>query len=92
MRMLPAALASDAAGVDGAIKAGARALVIKAESAAQAVELAGKAPRSMIVIGWVEGGDADAVRALAGKVDAAVVPAAVHAAKGFAELVTEVDP
>lgn len=92
MRMLPAALATDAAGVDGAIKSGARALVIKAESAATVVELAAKAPRGMVLIGWVEGGDAEAVRALAGKVDAAVVPAAVHAHKSFAELVAEVDP
>ncbi len=37
-------------------------------------------------------GDADAVRALAGKVDAAVVPPGVHASAGFAELVAEVDP
>ena len=44
------------------------------------------------MVGLVEDADADAIRALLGKVDAAVVPAAVHASPSFAELVAEVDP
>lgn len=92
MRMLPLALASDAAGVEGAVKTGARAVLIRAASAAEIVALAGKAPKGMTVIGYVDGADADAIRALAGKVDAAVVPPALHASPAFAELVAEVDP
>jgi hypothetical protein len=92
MRMLPMALATDAASVEGGVKAGARALLIRAASAEAIVELAALAPRSMTLVGFVEGGDADAIRALAGKVDAAVVPRGVHASPAFAELVAEVDP
>lgn len=92
MRMLPLALAKDAAGVEGAVKAGARAVLIRAASADEVVTLAGGAPRSVTVIGLVEGADADAIRALAGKVDAAVVPPSVHGSPDFADLVAEVDP
>ena len=46
----------------------------------------------MTLVAHVEGADAAALRALAGHVDAAVVPPAVHAAPSFAELVSEVDP
>ncbi|MFT3776448.1 MAG: hypothetical protein QM820_64735 [Minicystis sp.] len=92
MRMLPLALANDAAGIEGAMKAGARAILIRAASAEVVVDLAGRAPRSLILVGLVENADADAIRALSGKVDAAVVPASVHAAPSFADLVAEVDP
>jgi hypothetical protein len=92
MRMLPIALAVDAASLDAAVKAGARAILLQATSAADVVELAGRAPRGVTLVGHVEGADADALRALAGKVDAAVVPPAVHTARGFAELVADVDP
>jgi hypothetical protein len=91
-RMAPIALAASATDVEGAVKAGARAVLIRAGSAAELLDLAGRAPRSMIVVGLVEGADADAIRALAGKVDAAVVPPAVHASPSFSELVAEVDP
>jgi hypothetical protein len=91
-RMAPIALAIDAAGLDGAIKSGAKAVLIRAASAAELLALAAGAPRSMIVVGHVEGADADAIRALAGKVDAAVVPPSVHASPSFSELVAEVDP
>jgi indole-3-glycerol phosphate synthase len=92
MRVLAVALAVDGPSVDAAVKAGARAILLRAASAAEVVELAAKAPRGVTLVGHVEAGDADAVRALAGKVDAAVVPPEVHAAAGFAELVAEVDP
>ena len=90
--MLPLALAGDAAGVEGAVKAGARALLIRAASAAAVVELAGLAPKGLVLVGLVEGADPDAIRALCGKVDAAIVPPSVHAAPSFADLVAEVDP
>jgi hypothetical protein len=92
MRMLPLALATDAAGVEAAVKAGARAILLRVPSAGLAVELAARAPRGVTLVGHVEGADADAIRALAGKVDAAVVPASLHSAKEFADLVAEVDP
>ncbi|APR86338.1 Hypothetical protein A7982_11687 [Minicystis rosea] len=92
MRMLPLALAGDAAGIEGAVKAGARALVIRAATAATVIELSAALPKSLVLVGHVEGADADAIRALAGKVDAAIVPPSVHAASSFADLVAEVDP
>ena len=92
MRMVPIALAADAAGVDAAVKLGARAILIRVGSAEAAVELAARAPRGLTLVAQVEGLDADGLRALQGKVDAAVVPPALHASRGFAELVAEVDP
>ena len=92
MRMVPLALAADAAGVEAAVKVGARAILIRAASAEVAIELAAKAPRALTLVAQVEGLDADGLRALHGKVDAAIVPPALHASRGFAELVAEVDP
>jgi indole-3-glycerol phosphate synthase len=92
MRMLPLALATDQAGLEAAVKAGARAILLRTASADALLELAARAPRGVTLVGHVEAADADALRALAGKVDAAVVPPALHAAASFAELVAEVDP
>jgi hypothetical protein len=93
MRMLPLALAVDAPSLEAAGKAGARAILLQAGSAAELIELAARAPRAGVtLVGYVQDGGPDAVRALAGKLDAAVVPPSVHAAAGFAELVAEVDP
>jgi indole-3-glycerol phosphate synthase len=92
MRMLPLALARDAAGLDAAMKAGARAILLRAATAAEVLELAARAPRNVTLVGHVEEADAAALRALVGKVDAAVVPASLHAGAAFAELVAEVDP
>lgn len=102
MRMLPLALARTEAEVEAAMKAGARAVVLRASTSAEVLALAQKAPRGVTLVADVaaqEGAaragsaaDADALRALAGKVDSAVVPPAVHASDGFADLVAEVDP
>jgi hypothetical protein len=95
MRMLPIALVGDAAGLEAAVKAGARAILLRAGSAEAVLELAARVPRGVTLVGHVdheERADADALRALAGKVDAAVVPPALHAAADFAALVAEVDP
>jgi len=91
-RMLPLALASDAAGVDAAVKAGARVLLLRAPSAGELCALAAAAPRTMTLVAAIEGADAAAIRALMGHVDAAIVPADVHTAPDFAALVAEVDP
>jgi hypothetical protein len=92
MRMLPVALAVDAPSLEAAVKAGARAVLLQVAAAADLVALAAQAPRSVTLVGHVEGGDGDALRAQKGKLDAAVVPPAVHTAAGFAELVADVDP
>ena len=92
MRMLPVALAVDGPSMEAAIKTGARAILVQAGTAGEVLDLAARGPRSATIVGHVEGADADAVRALVGKVDAAVVPPAVHTAPGFAELVADVDP
>jgi len=92
MRMLPMALVADAAGADAAVKAGARAVVIRAASSEAALEIAKTLPRALTVVAEIADADAGALRALLGGVDAAVVPGAVHAAPGFADLIAEVDP
>jgi indole-3-glycerol phosphate synthase len=91
-RMLPLALAADEASVDAAIKSGARAILVRAASSEAAIALAAKAPRTITVVAEIAGADADALRALRGHVDAAVVPPSVHQAQGFAALVAELDP
>ena len=102
MRMLPLGLVRGDADVELAGKVGARAIVIRAASADAVLALANKVPRSVTIVADVateEAGarvasaaDGAAIRALAGKVDSAVVPASVHAAAGFEDLVAEVDP
>jgi hypothetical protein len=91
-RMLPIALACDEASIDAAVKSGARAILVRAASAEAAIALAAKAPRTVTVVAEIAGADGDALRALRGHVDAAVVPASIHRAAGFAALVAELDP
>lgn len=90
-RMSPLALAADAAARDAALHAGAKALVLRASSWDEAIALAAPVPRSIVTVAWLADPSLDALRALAGHVDAAVVPAAVHAAPRFADVVAELD-
>jgi indole-3-glycerol phosphate synthase len=92
MRMLSLALVTRAEGVEAAMKAGARAMLLRASSAAEVVALAGSVPRTVVLVAEVIGADGGALRELARHVDAAIVPASVHTAKGFAGLVAELDP
>jgi hypothetical protein len=92
MRMLPIAFASDAASADAAVKAGARVVLVRAASVAEAIELAKPLPRALTLVAEIPGADADALRALVSHFDAAIVPPGVHSAKGYADLVAEVDP
>jgi hypothetical protein len=91
MRMLPLALAKDAAGAEAAVKAGARAVLVRA-AVGDVITIAKLLPRSMTVVADVAGHDREALRELLGEVDAAIVPPSVHATPGFAEFVVEVDP
>ncbi len=92
MRMLPLAYADSAASAAAGVAAGARALLLRAPSADALLAIARDVPRTVTLIAEVVGADAAALRALAGQVDAAVVPSAVHTAPGFADLASEVDP
>ncbi len=102
MRMLPLALVREVAEVEAAQKAGARAFLLRADSAAKVNEMAERAPRNVTLVadiatnedGIRTAGVANAawMRELSGKVDSAVVPSAVHASPGFSELVLEIDP
>ncbi len=102
MRMLPLGLVRTDADIDLAAKAGPRALVLRAETAAAVLALALKIPRTVTLVADIateENGvrvasaaDPVALRSLVGKVDSAVVPGAVHAAPGFEDLVAELDP
>jgi hypothetical protein len=91
-RMLPLALAVDEASAEAAYECGARAVVLHAPTAPDVLALAQKAPRALTLLAWVADADADAIRTLAGKVDAAVVLRAVHGSSYFARLVSDVDP
>jgi hypothetical protein len=91
-RMLPLALAVDEASAEAAYECGARAVVLYGQSASDVLALAQKAPRALTLLAWVDAADADAIRTLAGKVDAAVVSPAVHGSSYFARLVSDVDP
>ena len=92
MRMLPIALVRDASAAESAVKAGARAALLRASSAAEILALTKALPRSMTVVAEVVGGGVDALRELVGVIDAAIVPPAVHAASDFAAFASEVDP
>lgn len=102
MRMLAVALVRTKEQVDEALKAGARALLLRAGSVEEAIAMAGKASRNqtlVVDIAGEEGGGrvesiltAEMVKALVGKVDSALIPTAIHADKGFEALVQEVDP
>lgn len=91
-RMLPLALAIDEASIDAAVKSGARAILVRAASSEAAIALAAKAPRTITLVAEIADADGDALRALRGHVDAAVVPMSIHQAAGFAALVAELDP
>lgn len=91
-RMLPLALVADVAGAEAAVKAGARAVLIRAASSEAVLEIAKTLPRALTVVAEIADADAAALRALLGGVDAAVVPPTLHTAPGFADLILEVDP
>jgi indole-3-glycerol phosphate synthase len=91
MRMLPLAMAHSAAGVEAAVKAGAKALLLSAPTAAELCALAAAVPRSMILVGSLESAEAASIRGLLGHIDALIVPPSVHAAPGFTELLAELD-
>ncbi|AUX46021.1 hypothetical protein SOCE26_075240 [Sorangium cellulosum] len=92
MRMLPLALAEGQDGAEAAVKAGARAVLVRGASAEVVIATVASLPRTLTVVAEVLSADADALRRLVGHVDAAIVPPAVHTAKDFPALVAEVDP
>jgi indole-3-glycerol phosphate synthase len=92
MRMLPLAYATDAESAQAAVKAGARAVLVKAGSADEIIAIAADLPRNITLLAEVTGGDEGALRRLARVADAAVVPPSVHTGAGFAGLVGELDP
>ena len=92
MRMLPIALASSAAAVDAAAKAGARAVLFRSASPDAILAASKTVPKGITLIAEVLGADGAALRSLVGHVDAAVVPAAIHRSPDFAELAAEMDP
>jgi hypothetical protein len=92
MRLLPLAFAEGAEGAAAAVKAGARALLIRGASAEAVIQVAASVPRTLTIVAEVPSADAAALRSLVGHVDAAIVPPAVHASSEFSALVAEVDP
>ncbi|MGK4002776.1 hypothetical protein WMF31_09150 [Sorangium sp. So ce1036] len=92
MRMLPLALAESPEGAAAAVKVGARAVLVRGDSAEAVIATAGALPRALTVVAEVVSADADALRRLVGHVDAAIVAPAVHTSADFPALVAEVDP
>lgn len=90
MRMMPAALVLSQAEVKVASDAGARVLVARGdlEAVLAIAEVVGK---QVTLIADVIDAEADALRSLAGHVDAAVVPGGVHRSDSFEALLDELD-
>ena len=86
------ALASSPEGALAGANAGAKALLLRAATAAEVIAMAKAVPRSVILVAEVAGADADVLRQLAGQVDAAIAPSSLCSEKGFASLVAELDP
>jgi indole-3-glycerol phosphate synthase len=90
--MLPLALVTSAQGAAAAVDAGARALLIRAPAVGELLRIASAVPHNLAVLGEIDSPDTQSLRSLAGHIDAAIVPHAVHAAEDFADLIAEVDP
>lgn len=93
MHMLALGHASSAVQVQMLVDAGARAIMVAAPSVADAIAWAEPLPTSTTVVAHgLDGGfDDAALRTLAGKVDAALVPSRIHRAPSFVELLDELD-
>lgn len=92
MRMLPLALAESPEGAAAAVKAGARAVLVRGDSAEAVIATVGALPKTLTVVAEVVSADANALRRLVGHVDAAIVAPAVHMSPDFPAFVAEVDP
>ncbi|NUQ75997.1 MAG: hypothetical protein HUU21_20855 [Polyangiaceae bacterium] len=92
MRMQAFPLANDAGAAAKVVtEIRARALILRAGSAAEIVAFARATP-GVTILAAPTPCDAEALRELVGHVDAALVPSSVHAASGFAELAGELSP
>jgi indole-3-glycerol phosphate synthase len=90
MRMMPLAYAVDLASTQRADAWGARAIVVAADAATIAA-VAQALPTPKMLIALVAELDEAGLTALEGQVDAAVVPAAIHAAGRFDALLDTLD-
>jgi hypothetical protein len=105
-RMMALGFARDAVEATRAVAAGARGLLVAPSPSAPAAGATGQGwagvlqvvdsvlaavSRGTLVVVHVEGADAELLRALRGRADAAVVPAAVHRGDAFAGLLAELE-
>lgn len=90
MRMMPAALVSTPDEARAVTKAGARVVVVRGELESVSTVCEG-AEKHVTLIADVIDTDVDALRALAGRADAALVPTHVHMRSHFGSLVDELD-
>jgi hypothetical protein len=91
MRMMPLCIASGGDALARVEGWGARAVLLHASDVDDALESAKGASRTTVLVALIAGADGEALRALRGQLDAAVVPPAVHRAEGFASLLAELD-
>jgi hypothetical protein len=91
MRMMPLCIVRSGGALTQAEAWGVRAVLIHAPDAEVALKSAASASRTTVVVVAIADADGDALRALRGQVDAAVVPPSLHRAEGFASLLAELD-
>lgn len=91
-RMVAVARVSTLAEAQQAAELGARVVVLAADGPALVADVARALPRNVTLVAWLAAPTAEALRVLLGVADAAIVPAALHRAADFADLLRELDP
>jgi hypothetical protein len=91
-RMVPIARVSSVAEAQQAAALGARAVVLLADEPTLFADAARVLPRNVTLVAWLAAPTAETLRVLLGVADAAIVPAALHRAADFADLLRELDP
>ena len=89
-RMLPLGVVETPDDAPVVVAAGLRAVVVRAATVAEVVALAAALPRNLALVADVAALDEAGLRALAGHVDAALLPADLHSKA--AALVAELEP
>jgi hypothetical protein len=56
------------------------------------LQIAASVPHNLPILGQLQAPDAEALRQLSFRIDAALVPHTLHSTAGFADLIAEVDP
>jgi len=91
-RMVPLFVVSDNADAKRAIDAGAKGVLVSGDSLDAIAKIVEALPQTTRVLAHLRNADAQSIRALVGRVDAAIVEHALASTDEFAALQAEVDP